>query len=122
MAIELELNMLAVLQYDLQFDFPFPYVKQYFNLLNKKNSALPSDQQANPNLLKQLCHEALNFTRDTYFLHDYFLFFSPILLAATAVHLALRPGGLCDRLGDSVTQTDRAFVQEARVSFLTVFS
>ena len=26
----LELDILAVLQYDFEFDFPFPYVKQFF--------------------------------------------------------------------------------------------
>ena len=29
-AIDVELDILAVLQYDLEFDFPFPYVKQFF--------------------------------------------------------------------------------------------
>lgn len=32
-AVELELNMLAVLQYDFEFEFPFTYVKQYFSLM-----------------------------------------------------------------------------------------
>ena len=29
-AVPLELDILAVLQYDFEFDFPFPYVKQFF--------------------------------------------------------------------------------------------
>lgn len=32
---------------------------------------------------------ALNITLDTYKLHDYFLFYSPVLLAAASIHLAL---------------------------------
>lgn len=36
--MELELNMLAVMQYDFEFEFPFSYVRQYFNILKQEAS------------------------------------------------------------------------------------
>ena len=51
-AVELELNMMAVLQYDFEFEFPFPYVKQYFSILKKKAACQDdaSVSQAGPHL------------------------------------------------------------------------
>ena len=34
-AVELELNILAVLQYDFEFKFPFEIVHRYFSILRK---------------------------------------------------------------------------------------
>ena len=41
-AVELELNILAVLQYDFDFVFPFPTVNKYFSMLKQQwNNASP---------------------------------------------------------------------------------
>ena len=40
-------------------------------------------------LIQKIRAEAMNVARDTYIVHDYFLYYSPILLAATSVHLCL---------------------------------
>lgn len=85
-AFELELNILAVLQYDFEFEFPFTHVNQFFAWHVKPNYAtyLPESLQKE---LHANCHA---ITRDTYLLHDYCLYYSPTLLAATAIWLGLR--------------------------------
>ena len=84
--MELELNMLAVLQYDFDFEFPFPYVKQYFSIFKQ---TIPADSSLAAKLSK-MESDALKITLDTYILFDYFLFYSPHLLAAASVHLCLQ--------------------------------
>ena len=37
-----------------------------------------------------MLNDALKITLDTYILHDYFLYYSPVLLAAASVHLCLQ--------------------------------
>ena len=44
--MELELDMLAVLQYDFEFEFPFPLVKQFYaNIRSRWESVQASPQK-----------------------------------------------------------------------------
>lgn len=47
-AVELELNMLAVLQYDFEFEYPFTYVKHYFSIVKQQFSQASSSEPAAP--------------------------------------------------------------------------
>lgn len=85
-AFELELNILAVLQYDFEFEFPFPLVNQFFARHVKPNYSAHLPE----NLQKELHANCHTITRDTYLLHDYCLYYSPALLATTAIWLGLR--------------------------------
>ena len=42
-----------------------------------------------PQLHTKMQMDALKITLDTYILHDYFLHYSPVLLAAASVHLCI---------------------------------
>lgn len=37
-----------------------------------------------------MLNDALKITLDTYILHDYFLYYSPVLLAAASIHLCMQ--------------------------------
>ena len=53
---------------------------------------------------------AQNITLDTYRLHDYFLYYSPMLLAATSVYLALK-STLLEESGDEEIEGLRVYKQ-----------
>ena len=77
-AVPLELDILAVLQYDFEFEYPFPYVKQFFAHL-KLNDAHDKVK------LDKLQERALQITFDSYGFHEYVLFYSSPLIAASCI-------------------------------------
>ena len=82
-AVALELDILAVLQYDFEFDLPFQYVKQFFAILKQ-------NEEFDKSKVDKLEAMALQITFDTYTFHDYFLFYSPPLIAASCILTCLK--------------------------------
>ena len=80
--------MLAVLQYDFKFEFPLTHVRLQFNSWHQQWNA-QQPPLVSPQLEKKLYEDSVNITMDTYFLHDYFLYYTPILLAGASLHLAI---------------------------------
>ena len=104
-AVALELDMLAVLQYDFEFDLPFTYVKQFFAIL-KQNEEFEKSK------VEKLEAMSLQITFDTYTFHDYFLFYSPPLIAASCILVCLKVNNAPDKMMPEIT---RIFSNEIKV-------
>ena len=64
----------------------------------------------------------MNTTRDTYIVHDYFLHYSPILLAATSVHLCLRTVLGNSSFASSMTEDERTLIEQVYQKVSIVFN
>ena len=67
---------------------PHEYIRKYFNNIKEHNHL----DMSNPALkyMQRVRMTTMQIATDTFLLHDYFLFYSPVLLAATAVYLSFR--------------------------------